>query len=145
MKTIGEKIRESRARKNLTQAELAEKSGLTIRTVSKYETETVVPRGRNLYKLAEVLGVSEAYLSRPDVEDPSYGLDEAPYLNAVRIRHGQKGAGELEDLLDGVKTMFAGGEVPQEDKDQFFQAVMQAYLACKEDAHNKFTPKKYRD
>ena len=43
MKTIGEKIRESRARKNLTQAELAEKSGLTIRTVSKYETETVVP------------------------------------------------------------------------------------------------------
>ena len=63
MKTIGEKIRESRARKNLTQAELAEKSGLTIRTVSKYETETVVPRGRNLYKLAEVLGVSEAYLS----------------------------------------------------------------------------------
>lgn len=82
MKTIGEKIRESRARKNLTQAELAEKSGLTIRTVSKYETETVVPRGRNLYKLAEVLGVSEAYLSRPDVEDPSYGLDEAPYLNA---------------------------------------------------------------
>lgn len=54
----------------MTQAELAEKSGLTIRTVSKYETETVVPRGRNLYKLAEVLGVSEAYLSRPDVEDP---------------------------------------------------------------------------
>ena len=80
MKTIGEKIRESRARKNLTQAELAEKSGLTIRTVSKYETETVVPRGRNLYKLAEVLGVSEAYLSRPDVEDPSYGLDEAEPL-----------------------------------------------------------------
>ena len=76
------------------------------------------PRGRNLYKLAEVLGVSEAYLSRPDVEDPSYGLDEAPYLNAVRMRHGQKGAGELEDLLDGVKTMFArrrgppGGQGP---------------------------------
>ena len=43
MKTIGEKIRESRARKNLTQAELAEKSGLTIRTVSKYETETCGP------------------------------------------------------------------------------------------------------
>lgn len=50
----------------------------------------------------------------------------------------------MEELLSGVQTMFAGGDIPQEDKDQFFQAVMQAYLECKEEARNKFTPKKYR-
>lgn len=145
MKTIGEKIRESRARSDLTQAELANQTGLTIRTVSKYETDAVTPRGRNLHRLASALGVSVAYLTQPEIEDPSYGLDEAPYLDAAREKFGKKGQDEMETLLSGVRAMFAGGEIPQENKDQFFQAVMQAYLACKEDAHNKFTPKKYRE
>ena len=75
MKTIGEKIRECRARLDMTQAELSSKTGLTIRTVSKYETDAVTPRGTNLHKLATALGVSEAYLTNPNIEDPSYGLD----------------------------------------------------------------------
>ena len=62
----------------------------------------------------------------------------------VRQKYGKKGADDMEELLSGVQTMFAGGDIPQEDKDQFFQAVMQAYLECKEGARNKFTPKKYR-
>lgn len=145
MKTLGEKIRENRLRKNLTQAELANEAELTVRTVSKYETDTVMPKGRNLYRLARALGVSVAYLMQPEIEDPTYGLDEEPYLDAARAKFGKKGQDEMENLLSGVKAMFAGGEIPQENKDQFFQAVMQAYLACKEDAHDKFTPKKYRE
>ena len=92
MKTIGEKIRECRARLDMTQAELSSKTGLTIRTVSKYETDAVTPRGTNLHKLATALGVSEAYLTNPNIEDPSYGLDEAPYLEIARQQYGKKGA-----------------------------------------------------
>lgn len=145
MKTLGEKIRENRLRRNLTQAELANEAELTIRTVSKYETDAVMPKGRNLYRLASALGVSVAYLTHPEIEDPTYGLDEEVYLDAAREKYGKKGQDEMEKLLTGVRAMFAGGEIPQENKDQFFQAVMQAYLACKEDAHDKFTPKKYRE
>ena len=144
MKTIGGKIRECRARLDMTQAELSSQTGLTIRTVSKYETDSVTPRGTNLHKLAMALGVSEEYLTNPEIDDPSYGLDEAPYLDAARQKYGKKGADDLKDLLTGVQTMLAGGDVPQDHKDQFFQAVMQAYLECKEEARNKFTPKKYR-
>ena len=68
MKTIGEKIRECRARLDMTQAELSSKTGLTIRTVSKYETDAVTPRGTNLHKLATALGVSEAYLTNPNID-----------------------------------------------------------------------------
>ena len=144
MKTIGEKIRECRIRLNLTQADLSEKTGLTVRTVSKYETDSVTPRGLNLHKLATVLGVAEAYLLNPEIEDPTYGLEEAPYIEAAREQYGRKGADDMGSLLSGVQTMFAGGDIPQEEKDLFFQAVMQAYLECKEEARNKFTPKKYR-
>ena len=37
MKTTGEKIREGRANLGITQTELAEKIGVTLRTISKYE------------------------------------------------------------------------------------------------------------
>ena len=62
MKTTGEKIRESRTHLGLTQTELADKIGVTLRTITKYEKQGVMPRGVNLLRLGEVLGVYRAYL-----------------------------------------------------------------------------------
>ena len=45
MKTTGEKIRESRTHLGLTQTELADKIGVTLRTITKYEKQGVMPRG----------------------------------------------------------------------------------------------------
>ena len=56
MKTTGEKIRERRTHLGLTQTELANKIGVTLRTITKYEKQGVMPRGRNLRELAKVLG-----------------------------------------------------------------------------------------
>ena len=105
----GDRLREARVVRRLRQEDLAAQiqlKGINMErdSISRIEIGTRFVSDFELKIFAEVLGVSEAYLSRPDVEDPSYGLDEAPYLNAVRMRHGQKGASELEDLLDGVKT-----------------------------------------
>ena len=43
MKTTGEKIRESRTHLGLTQTELADKIGVTLRTITKYEKQGVMP------------------------------------------------------------------------------------------------------
>lgn len=144
MKSIGEKIRTRRIEMQLTQTELAQKAGLTTRTVSKYETGAANPRGLNLHRLSEVLGLSESYLTDPEIEDPSYGLEEAPYVSEVRSVYGRKAGADMQQLLKGVQAMFAGGSTPQEDKDLFFQAVMQAYMETKKDAQERFTPKKYK-
>lgn len=144
MKSIGEKIRTRRIEMQLTQTELAQKAGLTTRTVSKYETGAANPRGLNLHRLSEVLGLSESYLTDPEIEDPAYGLEEAPYVSEVRSVYGRKAGADMQQLLEGVQAMFAGGSTPQEDKDLFFQAVMQAYMETKKDAQERFTPKKYK-
>ncbi len=144
MKSISEKIRARRIEMQLTQTELAQKAGITMRTVSKYETGAANPRGLNLHRLSEVLGLSEAYLTNPEIEDPSYGLEEAPYVSEVRSVYGRKAGADMQQLLEGVQAMFAGGSTPQEDKDLFFQAVMQAYMETKKDAQERFTPKKYK-
>lgn len=144
MKTTAEKIREGRLSLNLKQQELADKIGVSIRTITKYEKQGVMPRGLNLHKLAEVLGVSEAYLTNDEIEDPTYGLDEAPYIESARAAYGKKGADDISRLLVETQAMFAGGEVPQEDKDLFFQAITEAYFANKNRASELFTRKDYK-
>ena len=140
MKTTGEKIREGRANLGITQTELAEKIGVTLRTISKYEKQGVMPRGANLQKLAEVLGVSIAYLSNDEIVDPAYGLEESPYIESARAVYGKRG----EQLLTQTRALFAGGDVPEEDKELFFQAVTEAYFANKQRASEKFTRKDYK-
>lgn len=145
MKTTGEKIRERRTHLGLTQTELANKIGVTLRTITKYEKQGVMPRGRNLRELAKVLGVSEVYLANEEIEDETYGLEEAPYIDSVRAAYGARGANDMQNLLLQTQAMFAGGDVPQADKDKFFQAVMEAYVATKEDARERFTNKRYKE
>lgn len=134
MKTTGEKIRESRTHLGLTQTELADKIGVTLRTITKYEKQGVMPRGVNLQRLAEVLGVSTAYLSNDEIVDPNYGLEEAPYIESARAAYGRKGATDVEQLLTQTRALFAGGDVPEQDKELFFQAVTEAYFANKQRA-----------
>lgn len=144
MKTTGEKIRDLRLGLGMKQSELSEKTGITIRSITNYETGASKPRGLQMHKLCEALNTTEDYLLNPEIDDPAYGLETAQYVDAVRAQYGKKGAMDIKQLLEANQAMFAGGDVPQEDKDLFFQAVMQAYLQCKQEAHDLFTPKKYK-
>ena len=47
----------------LTQAELAEKAGISLRTISCYESGSTYPKNRNIYKtLADILSEDVNYL-----------------------------------------------------------------------------------
>ena len=48
--------------KNISQSELARKVGVTPQAVQKWEKAKTVPRGATLRRLADVLGVSPAYI-----------------------------------------------------------------------------------
>lgn len=52
------KIREYREKNGLTQSQLAAKVGLSLDTVSRYETEKREPRASDLCRMAEVLHCS---------------------------------------------------------------------------------------
>ena len=144
MKSVGTKIREARERMSLVQREISELTGITVRAISNYETDTTRPRGKNLRKICEVLNITPAYLLDSEIEDPAYGKETNDYVESVRNQYGNQGAADVQDLLDGTLAMMAGGDVPQTDKDLFFQAVMEAYVQTRKDASERFTPKKFR-
>ena len=52
---IGENLKRLRARKYLTQRQLAQKAGVSPDTIAKLETDRTEPRYITLYRLAEAL------------------------------------------------------------------------------------------
>lgn len=60
---FGEKIKELRTQKKMSQTELGKAVGVSLRTVRGWEVEGRYPRHKDLYyKLAEILGCDISYL-----------------------------------------------------------------------------------
>jgi len=55
--SLGQEIKKQRKLRGWTQGELSEQSGIDVRNLSRYETDTVQPRKKTLEKLAEVFEV----------------------------------------------------------------------------------------
>lgn len=142
MKSFNEKVKEHRGILGLSQKQLAEKSGIGYRTITSYESGERFPQPAQLYKLAKALGVSTEYLKDDEITDPAYGLDRMEYVEEMRQTSGKKQALDLEEMLKQNQTLFAGGTISEEAKDAYFQAVMKAYLECKETAKQTFGRKK---
>ena len=139
---FSEKIKKARDVAGLTQEELADAIGVSRRTVASYESQGVVPRKSTLAKLASALKVSVKYLSDESCTDPLADIEQDDYVAEARALYGEKGARDMEGLLAANTALFAGGELSQEQKDAFFEAVTKAYFACKGEAKKKYGRKK---
>lgn len=144
MTAFSEKLRSARQAAGLNQTELAEKAGVTRRSIFAYENGASVPRPHVTRRIAAALDVTVAYLTNEDAVDPDEGRVREENIEMARERFGAKGAREAARLLDMNNALFTGGELTQEDKDAFFNAIMTAYITAKEDARRRFTPKGLR-
>ena len=142
--TFGEKIKNARLSLNLSQGELAEKTGISERSLYTYEQTGTMPRSGNIRKLAETLNVSVGYLLDEDETDTQKNADHDLFITNVKNKYGYKGAKEATDILSRASALFAGGELDDDAKDLFFQSLMEVYLESKEEARAKFTPKRVR-
>lgn len=141
MKTFPEKVKEARVSLGISQPQLGKKIGLSVRSVIAYEKGEKKPRPASMLKLAKALGVSVKFLSDDECEDPMADIEKDDYIAEARERYGAAGAKNMDELLSANTALFAGGELSQEQKDAFFEAVMKAYLTCKEEARRKFGKK----
>lgn len=63
MTSFSDRLRNARAESGLSRQQIADKLGITYQSVSEWETKGNRPRQDRLQKLAQVLGVSEAWLA----------------------------------------------------------------------------------
>ena len=141
MKAFKDKLRELRSQQDLSQKQLATKAGISVRSIAGYERGEAAPQPTQLYKLAKTLQVSTEYLKNDAIEDPSYGLDRMEYVEEMRQKSSLQDSLNLERMLEQNQALFAGGSISEDAKDAYFQALMKAYLECKEAAKETFGKK----
>ncbi len=132
---FGEKVRKLRTEKMLSQTELGNMLGVTLRTVRGWELEGRYPKKRELYsKMAEIFGCEVSYLLTED---------EDFVVHASEL-YGSRGSRQAEQILEQAAALFAGGELSDEDQLAFLTDIQALYLDSKRKA-KKYTPKKYLD
>ena len=129
-----ERLKEKRAEANLTQVELAEKAGVTARTIQNYELGNRKPSNMTtVQKIADALNTTTEYL---------LGSAGTHVVEAYE-KGGAKAARDIDELVGEVTGMFAGGRLSDEALDGAMKALNDAYWIAKA-KNKKYTPKKYR-
>lgn len=131
---FGEKLKELRKLRGLTQKELAEAVGVSQRTIAGYESDGKYPRYREIYyTLAGILDVNPSALM----------TDEGAFITEASESYGSAGERQARELTAELAGLFAGGTIAQDDVDEMMKAIQDAYWLSKEQ-NRKYVPKKYR-
>lgn len=131
---FAKRLKDLRTEKDLTQEDLAKVSGISLKTISRYELGKTTPRSQKYYdQLAKALEVSADDLM----------TSESYFILEAKEKFGDKGAKDAEELVNGMLGLMAGGEFPEEDKQTILMALQEAFYMAKME-NKKYTPKKYR-
>ena len=131
---FGEKIKILRKEQGMTQLDLAKTVGVSLRTITAYESDGVYPRRADMYeKLAEVLHTTTAELRS----------EEDLFISQANEKYGKRASAQAKKLMEQVNGLFAGGDLADEDMDEMMQAIQEAYWIAKKN-NRKYVPKKYR-
>ena len=104
---FGDKLRNVRKERKITQQELASRVGISVRMIIKYENGESYPRVRDIYsKLAEVLDINVNYLLTEDEDN---------------LTQAQK-------IIDQTAALFEGGGLNENDKLAFIHQMQELYL-----------------
>ncbi len=100
---LGKKILELLERNNMTQKDLADKTGISKGAISYYISGGRMPKYEHVKKIADVLGTSPEYILNDD-NNSSYKNGKLYYLqrNMAKLN-----AAELEKAEKILKTVFA--------------------------------------
>lgn len=131
---FGDRIKELRSLADMSQQELANRTGLSLRSIQNYESNQRYPKDvAILNKLCAALGTTIEELMK----------EEDQFILEAASKFGSRGKNDAEKLIEEVGGLFAGGELNEEDKDKVFRAITEMYWKAK-DNNKKYTPKKYK-
>ena len=109
---LGQRMREARKKKDLTQQELADLSHVSIKQIAKIEKGKINPSYLILKALAKVLPISLDNLINPDVSPEDEGANQMKMLycscpsemRETLLHHTQETAKELTELSEKFET-----------------------------------------
>lgn len=144
---IGEFIKKLREERKLSINQLALYSDVSAAHISRIERGLREPSPEILKKISQALRVPYEDLMKMAGyldEGSSFLSKENEFITKAQEQYGHRGKKQAEELLENIRSLFDGGELPEEDRDEFFRAITEIYFESKE-KNKKYTPKKYRE
>lgn len=121
--TVGQRIKEIRKLKGLTQQEVGKRMGVTASFIGQYENGARLPKYETLKKIADAIGVS-VYTLEPSLSLGYSHLDALP--DEVRDELGTLAKGDL--LIAEILATYLS--LDQEGKDDFRQLIDSMVSRC---------------
>ncbi len=119
---FGERMKSARIAAQMTQQQLADAVGVSLRTITNYEIQGRYPKQHAIYqKLADVLHV-----------DINYLLAEGNVFTTPLPQGEDSNSREkFNAVLSQAQALFSGGEFSDEDKDELMRAIQDAYWVAR--------------
>lgn len=126
----------------MSQAELAEKLGVTQQTISKYENGTREPDSKTLKILATMFNTSIDYLlGNSDIKKPSPESD-IPQEYTDKYKVTKKDIEQHDEVIKHAQAFMMDDEVGEEDKEKLVAVINKLYWDSKAKNKEKFGRKK---
>ena len=126
---FGEKVRAARLAAKYSQRQLADMTGIALRTIQNYESGERLPKQKENYQLlATALNVDVDALKD----------DDADFVIKATEKYGARGNAQAERLVKEVSGLYAGGELAEEDMDAMMKAIQEAYWIEKKRTGNMY-------
>lgn len=128
---FGEKVRELRNERGLTQSDLASLVGVTLRTVQNWETANKRPNNPQTYKvLSNVFGCPITDLMASESDSHQEG------------DNGRTSKKRSDALKEEIISLFAGGKLNEEDMDELMIGIQNAYFIARKKRRDEEKRKK---
>ena len=142
MATTADRIKEAMELREMRQADLVEKTGISKGALSSYISGRYIPKQNNIYLIAKALDVSESWLMGADV--PMKRIDSST-LTSRDTRDIEKILDRTRDqLISQEGLMFDGEPASPEAIDSILSAMQVGMELAKKKNKEKYTPKKYK-
>lgn len=135
--STGQRIRDTRERKGIFQADLAKMANINKSVMSRIENGDRAVRDDELREIAKCLNVSSDYL---------IGRSSEPMLTRADQRDIARNVEEMKQSLENgsLRMSLDGEEITDEVKEFILDQIENTITLAKIKAKDKFTPKKYK-
>lgn len=121
--SFGDKLKDLRIKSGMSQEQLAQKLGITRRSIVYYETSERYPKKREiLLGIAKVFSVPVDFLV----------TEKEEFIIDAGEKYGNAGVRDANELIAEIGGLFAGGKLDEEDKDKVFKAITDLYFEAKQ-------------
>ena len=128
---FGDRVREARIERGMTQKELSDITGISKRALVNYENNISLPKSNDTYiRLAQALDVDLEVLKDESTE----------FVLKATEKYGERGRQQAQKIMQDVSALYAGGELLEEDMDALMRALQDAYWEAKQ-MNRKYTRK----